>query len=58
MILPERLDDWKGREIAPNVVLLEAPVFNKTLQKWTALANVEGILCIIELSVTLNAEME
>lgn len=34
------------------VEVLEVPYFDKTLQKWVALANAYGCLCFIELKVT------
>lgn len=45
------LAHYKGAIIPPGVELLAAPKWNATDNRWEALANVSGALCIIEVSV-------
>lgn len=54
MILPTKIEGYKGKEIMPNVWLITDPSFDTKINKWTALANVFGKLCIIELKVSIK----
>lgn len=54
MILPTEITGYRGREIAPQCFLISNPKFNIKLQKWVALANIGGSLCLIELRAYLD----
>ena len=54
MILPTKIEGWRGREIGHNVWLISDPTFDPKAQIWIALANVRGLLCLIEVKVSLQ----
>ena len=45
------LASYKGATIPPGVTLIAAPKWNNVDNRWEALANVGGALCLVELSV-------
>jgi hypothetical protein len=45
------LASYKGATIPPGVTLINAPKWNVKDNRWEALANVGGALCIVELNV-------
>lgn len=55
-ILPTKLEGYKNKYILPDIYLITDPSFNSEINKWTALANVAGILCLIELKVSIKEE--
>ena len=55
-ILPTEIAGWAKKEIAPNVWLITNPRFRSSLGKWTALANVNGMLCVVELRVFIEVQ--
>lgn len=51
MIQVDSISDVKGKWIRENIQVLEEPKFDESLNKWTALAIVDQMLCLVELSV-------
>ena len=55
-ILPTELEGHIDEEIAPGVWLITNPKYQPVLRKWTALANVNGALAVVELRVYIRPE--
>lgn len=45
-----------GVEIRPGVVLIGTPGYHEESKKWRCLANVDGALCIVELTIDVIPE--
>lgn len=53
-ILPTEIEGWIGREVGPGVFLITNPRWSRFDKKWTALANIDGALCLIEFTVKIR----
>jgi hypothetical protein len=53
-ILPIKISGMAGTEIRPGIYLITDPAFHIKDQMWTALANIQGMLGLIQLKVWIE----
>ena len=41
-----------GKELKPGVTLIGTPSYNEEAKEWRCLANVDGMLCVVALTLT------
>lgn len=55
----DRIKDWDGKEIGNTGIFVIGDIaYNDEFKRWQCLANVNGMLCIIEVSVYAAAEVK
>ncbi len=52
--LPILMQDLEGKEISPGVTIIGEPSLIPNSNKLRALANVNGALCVVELSISIK----
>ena len=52
MLIIYDLMECDGKELKPGVTLIGTPSYNEEAKEWRCLANVDGMLCVVALTLT------